>query len=193
MNAIFQRLLLILTGACLILAASAGWVLAQNYPTGTFNFEPRVGLFGATNKRVNTIWTYGAAAGGFITDNLALEIEGMGVSVDQTRPMHLPGGIEDVSRNTYGFASNLNLRWHMLTSTQASMYVGAGFGGLWADYSLPYNGFEDSITENCELGGTLALTEHMSVKGAFRYWHIGQFTSQGVNALGGTLGLNLSF
>ena len=70
-------MLLILTGACLILAASAGWVLAQNYPSGTFNFEPRVGLFGTTNKRVNTIWTYGAAAGGFITDNLALELEGM--------------------------------------------------------------------------------------------------------------------
>jgi len=194
MNAIFQRMLLILTGACLILAASAGWVLAQNYPSGTFNIEPRVGLFGSTNKRVNTIWTYGAAAGGFITDNLALELEAMGVAIDQTRPVAVGSfNSEEVNRPTGGFATNGNLRWHMFTSTQASMYVGAGLGGLWTNYKVPYNGFESSLTENCSLGGTLALTEHMSLKGEFRYWHIGQFTDQGVSALGGTLGVNFSF
>ena len=194
MNATFKRLLLILTGACLILAASAGWVLAQNYPAGTFNFEPRVGLFGTTHKRVNTIWTYGAAAGACITDNLALELEGMGVNVDQTRPYRYANGTTDeMHRTANGFASNLNLRWHFVNSAQASMFVGAGLGGLWADSQVPYNGFESSVTENCELGATLALGQHMSLKGAFRYWHIGQFSNQGVNALGGTLGLNFSF
>jgi hypothetical protein len=193
MNAMFQRMLLILTGACLILAASAGWVCAQSYPAGTFNVEPRVGLFGSSNPRVNTIWTYGAAAGVFVADNVALELESMGAYIDQSRPLRTPGFNDEVSRKTSAFASNLNLRWHMLTTTQASMYLGAGMGGIWANYNLPYNGFEDSITENCELGATLALTSHMSFKGAFRYWHIGQFTDQGVNAYGGTVGLNFSF
>lgn len=194
MNAMFKRMLLILTGACLILAASAGWVLAQNYPAGTFNIEPRFGMFGTTNKRVNSIWTYGAAAGAFITDNLALELEGMGASVDQMRPIrYANGSTDEFHRTSNAFASNLNLRWHFVNSSQGSMFVGAGVGGMWADYRVPYNGFESSVTENCELGATLALGQHMSLKGAFRYWHIGQFSDQGVNALGGTLGLNISF
>jgi len=120
MNAMLQKIFLILTGACLLLAASAGWVLAQTYPAGTVNFEPRVGLFGTTNKRVSSIWTYGAAAGYFVTDNVALEVEGLGVYVNQTRPVPTYYGIDEVDRTAQRFRQQLQ---HPLASDD----LGPGF------------------------------------------------------------------
>lgn len=193
MNTTLQKIFLILTGACLVLAASAGWVLAQTYPAGSASIEPRVGLFGTTNNRVNTIWTYGAAAGYYVTDNVALELEGMGVYVDQTRPAFMAYGVDEVSRKAHGFGSNLNIRWHMVATTQASLFFTGGVGGLWTDTKVPYNGFESSVTENFGLGGSLALAQHISVNGTVKYLHIGQFSDQGVSGFGGTLGLNFSF
>jgi len=193
MNAMLQKIFLILTGACLLLAASAGWVLAQTYPAGTVNFEPRVGLFGTTNKRVSSIWTYGAAAGYFVTDNVALVVEGLGVYVNQTRPVPTYYGIDEVDRTARAFGSNFNIRWHLMTSAQASMFVAGGVGGMWADTKVPYNGSENSVTENFELGATFALAQHVNLKGSVKYLHIGQFSDEGVSGFGGNLGLNFTF
>ena len=194
MNTLLRKIFLVLTGVCLILAASAGWVLAQTYTAGTASVEPRVGLFGTSNKHVSSIWTYGGAAGYYIADNVALELEGLGVYVNQTRPLWItPGYLADLDRTGHGFNGNLNIRWHMLTTSQASLYIGGGMGGLWTDTKVPYNGSENSLTENCTIGGTLAITQHMNVKGGFRYMHIGEFSDHGINAFGGDLGLNFTF
>lgn len=189
MNAMLKKIFLVLTGTCLILAASAGWVLAQTYTAGTASFEPRVGLFGTSNDRVSSIWTYGAAAGYYVADNVALEVEGLGVYVNQNRPLWF----STVDRTGHGFGSNFNIRWHMLASDKGSLFVSGGLGGLWTDTKVPYNGYESSLTENCGIGATLALSEHMNLKGSFKYMHIGQFSHDGVNAFGGNVGLNFTF
>jgi outer membrane protein W len=193
MDALFRKLILILTAVCLILAASAGWVLAQNFTAGSFNFEPRFSAFGTTNPRVNSLMMYGGALNYYVIDNLAVEVEGMGVYVDQNKHYETPFGIGSKASPANGIGGNFNTRWHFVSTSQATMFLGAGVGGLWADGKVPYNGFENSVTENGELGATYALTQQLSIKGSVKYLHIGQFNTQGVNGFGGTLGLNVSF
>ena len=193
MDALLRKMMLALTATCLILAASAGWVMAQNFTAGSFNFEPRFSAFGTTNPRVNSIMTYGGAFNYYVMDNLGIEAEGMGVYVDQNKRFETDLGYGTKSSPANGIGANFNVRWHFVATSQATMFAGAGFGGLWADTQVPYNGFENSLTENGEIGATYALTQQLSLKGSVKYMHIGQFSTQGVNAFGGTLGLNVSF
>ena len=194
MDALFRKMLVALGFACLILAASAGWVLAQqNLAAGSFSFEPRFSAFGTTNDRVNSIYMYGGALTYFIFDNVGVEVEGMGVYVDQNKRFETAYGIGSKSSPASGIGGNFNARWHFGNTGPATIFVGAGLGGLWADTQVPYNGFENSVTENGELGASYALTQQLSIKGSVKYLHIGQFNNQGVNAFGGTLGLNVSF
>ena len=193
MDALYRKLILGLAIACLALAASATWVMAQNFTAGSFNFEPRFGIFGTTNDRVNTITTYGGALNYYVIDNFGVEVEGMGVFVDQNKRFETPLGIGTKSLPANGIAGNVNLRWHFVATSQASLFAGAGLGGLWCDAQVPYNGFQNSLTENGEVGATYSLTQQLSLKGSVKYWHIGQFDNDGVNAFGGTFGLNVSF
>lgn len=193
MDALLRKMMLALTATCLILAASAGWAMAQNFSAGSFNFEPRFSAFGTTNPRVNSILTYGGAINYYVFDHVAVEAEGMGVYVDQNKRFETSLGYGTKSDPANGIGGNFNVRWHFVATSQASVFAGAGFGGLWADAKVPYNGFENSLTENGEIGATYALTQQLSLKGSVKYLHIGQFSNQGVDAFGGTLGLNVSF
>ncbi|EFL50398.1 conserved hypothetical protein [Solidesulfovibrio fructosivorans JJ]] len=195
MDALYRKLVYTLAVACLALAASATWVMAQTqgFAAGSFNFEPRFGIYGTTNQRVNSIYTYGGALNYYVFDNVAVEVEGMGVYVDQNKRFETATGIGSKASPASGIAGNFNARWHFVATSQASIFAGAGFGGLWCDTQVPYNGFENSLTENGELGATYSLTQQLSLKGAVKYWHIGQFNNQGVDAFGGTFGLNVSF
>lgn len=193
MEALYRKLILGLVAACVILAASAGWVMAQNFTAGSFNFEPRFSAFGATNPRVNSIYTYGAAFNYYVFDNIAVEAEGMGVYVDQNKRFETPLGFGSKSSPASGIGGNINARWHFVATSQATVFLGGGVGGLWADTQVPYNGFENNLTENGEVGATYALTQQLSLKGSVKYLHIGQFNDHGINAFGGTLGLNVSF
>ena len=193
MDALLRKLFAVLAVAGAILAASTGVAMAQTLSAGTFNFEPRFSAYGTTNKRVDSIYTYGGALNYYVLDNVAVEVEGMGVYVNQNKRFETPYAYGNKSSPASGIGGNFNTRWHFVSTGQATMFVGAGVGGLWADAKVPYNGFENSVTENGELGATYALTQQLSVKGSVKYMHIGQFNSQGVDAFGGTLGLNVSF
>lgn len=193
MNTQLRKLFLVLAIACLMLAASAGWVMAEGFTAGTFNFEPRFGMFGTTHERVNTIYTYGAGASYFVMDNFAVEIEGYGAYVNQVQKVLPPYGWGTREKDARGIGGNFNLRWHLAATSQASMYLGAGVGGLWCDTKLPYNGEENNVTENAEIGATYSLSQMVSLKGSLKYMHIGQFDDQSISAFGGTVGLNLSF
>lgn len=193
MDTLFRKLLLALALVCLALAISASLVMAQNFSAGSFNFEPRFGAYGTSHPRVNSIYTYGGAVNYYVFDNVGLEAEGMGVYVDQEKRFETPVGVGSKSSPASGIGANFNARWHFVSTSQASLFAGAGFGGLWADAKVPYNGFENSLTENGELGATYSLTQQLSLKGSLKYWHIGQFSNQGVDAFGGTVGINVSF
>ncbi len=193
MDALLKKLLLVLAAVCLSLAATAGGVMAQNFSAGSFNFEPRFSAYGTSNPRVNSIMTYGGAFNYYVFDNFAVEAEGMGVYVDQNKRFETALGYGNKSDPANGIGANFNVRWHFVATSQATMFAGAGFGGLWADAQTPYNGFENNLTENGEIGATYSLTQQLSLKGSVKYLHIGQFNNQGINAFGGTLGLNVSF
>lgn len=193
MDALFRKLLVALGFACLVLAASTSWVMAQTLSAGTFNFEPRFSAFGTTNDRVNSIYSYGGALTYYVFDNVGVEAEGMGVYINQSKVFESGYGVGTKSTPANGIGGGINARWHFLATGPATMFVGAGVGGLWADAKVPYNGFENNVTENGELGATVSLTQQLSVKGSVKYLHIGQFNEQGVNGFGGTLGLNVSF
>jgi len=193
MDALFRKMFLTLTVTGLILAASAACAMAQNLTAGTFNFEPRFSAFGTSHPRVNSIMTYGGAFNYYVFDNVALEAEGYGAFIDQNKRFESPIGYGSKATPANGLGGSLNARWHFVATSQATLFVGGGVGGLWADAKVPYTGFENSVTENGELGATFALTQQLSLKGSVKYLHIGQFSKDGVDALGGTLGLNVSF
>lgn len=193
MHTIFRKVMPVLAATCLLLAALAGLAMAQSHAAGSFNIEPRFGVYGSSNDRVNTLFTYGAGFGFYPVENFAIELEPYGMYVNQSRIRSTNLGRLSTSYNASAFGSNLNARWHFLATNQASMFLGAGFGGLWADEKVPYNGFESSLTENCELGASVALSPMVSLKGSFRYMHIGQFTNEGVSAYGGTVGVSVNF
>jgi hypothetical protein len=166
---------------------------AQQYTKGTTYIEPRGGVYGTTNPNVNTMGTYGGAAGYYIVDGVAVEAEGLGYSVDQTTKRPTPYGMaarEDTS-NAVGVSGMT--RWDFVRTNQGTLYLGAGGGGLFADKQLPYNGSKQSGTGQADLGASAALSKNVSLKVAGRYQHIGAFSDKGVDGLGGNLGLKISF
>ena len=54
-------------------------------------------------------------------------------------------------------------------ATADTMFIGAGVGGLWCDTKVPYNGEQNNVTENAEIGATYSLTQMVSLKGSLKY------------------------
>lgn len=194
MNALFRKILLVLTVACLVLTTTSGWVLADGFSAGTFSFEPRFGAFGTTYKRVDSIFTYGAAASYYVMDNVAVELEGMGAYVNQSQFVNWPNGYGTREKNAAGAGGSFNLRWNFVATSQAAMFLGGGVGGLWFDTKVPASkGSENNVTENAEIGAAYSLTQMFSLKGSLKYMHIGEFGTNSLSAFGGTVGVSLNF
>lgn len=191
---------LILAGLLAILAVTQAQAQQQQqqqakgtsgtgFTQGTIYFEPRGSAYGTSNNQVGFIGTYGAGLGYFMFNNFALELEGLGYAVNQNRVI----GVLNRDYPAAGIGAGVNGRWHFVATNQATLFIGAGLGGLWADRPVPYDGNQNTMTENAEIGATLALSSMLQVKLGAKYLHIGEFSSRGVNAFGGTLGLNVSF
>lgn len=188
-----RNTLLFLAVTGLVLGMTTVYAAAQEFKAGTAYLEPRGGVYGTFDDHVNVIATYGGALGYFVVDNLSLEAEGLGYYIDQQKIDATGLGMAAKKDAATAFGGSLMARWHMAASDQASFFVGAGAGGLWADRKVPYRGMQYSITEQAELGATVKITEGFNIKLAGRYQHIGTFDKNGLSALGGNLGLNFTF
>lgn len=179
--------------AACVLVLWTGLALAEEYSQGTVYLEPRGGVYGTTNPNVTVMGTYGGAAGYYLLDGVSVEVEGLGYAVDQKVKKQTPLG--QSSKNETNTAASVAgmARWNFVRTSQGTLFVGAGGGGMFADKPLPYNGSEQSGLGQADLGGSVALSKNVSLKAAGRYQHVGSFSSDGLDSLGGNLGLKISF
>ena len=187
-----KRFVTVLAATCALLL-QVGAASAQEYTQGTTYIEPRGGVYGTTNPNVNVVGTYGGAAGYYLRDGVAVEAEGLGYAVDQKskKPTALGESTKSETNSAVGVAGMA--RWNFVRTSQGTLFVGAGGGGVFADKPLPYNGEKQSGMGQTDLGGSVALNKNVSLKAAGRYQHLGSFSDKGLDSLGGNLGLKISF
>lgn len=188
-----QRVTAFIALACVV-GVWTGAALAQQYTKGTTYIEPRGGVYGTTNPNVNVVGTYGGAAGYYVADGVALEAEGLGYAVNQQEKRLTPLG-QQSSRNetTAALGVAAMARWNFLRTHKGTLFVGAGGGGVFAEKALPYNGEKNSGMGQADLGGTVALSKTVSLRASGRYQHLGSFSGDGCDSLGGNIGLKISF
>ena len=187
-----NRAIATLLAACAALAPPA-LASAQEYTQGTSYVEPRGGVYATTNPNVNVVGTYGGAAGHYVADGVAIEAEGLGYAVDQTtkKPTLLGQATSETTTNAVGVAAMA--RWNFVRTPKGTLSVGAGGGGVFAERELPYNGSKQSGVGQADLGGSVAIGKNVSLKAAGRYQHLGAFSDNSVNSVGGNIGLKISF
>lgn len=187
-----KRLLASVAAAC-ALFAQAGGATAQEYTRGTSYVEPRGGVYGTTSKDVNIVGTYGGAAGHYVADGVALEAEGLGYAVDQTTRRATPLGLSAKEETNNAVGVSAMARWNFLRTSQGTLFVGAGGGGMFADKELPSGGSRQSGLGQADAGASVALGKNVSLRAAGRYQHLGSFSDKGLDSLGGNIGLKISF
>jgi hypothetical protein len=187
-----KRAVLSLAAICALLV-QAGAALAQEYTQGTTYIEPRGGLYATTNPNVNVVGTYGGAAGYYIVDGVAIEAEGLGYAVDQTTKRATPLGVSSKEETNSAVGVAGMARWNFVRTSQGTLFVGAGGGGVFAEKPIPYNGNKQSGAGQADLGGSVALSKNVSLKVAGRYQHLGSLSDKGLDSLGGNVGLKISF
>lgn len=176
-----------------ILALSLGVALAQEYTKGTAYVEPRGGVYGATNKKVHAVGSYGGALGYYVADGVALEAEGLGYAVGQDVPRATAVGRSTTEKTTGAVGVAGMARWNFVRTSKGTLFVGAGGGEMFADQAVPSGGHRNSGLGQADLGGTVGLTKDVSVRAAGRFQHVGDFSDKGLDCLGGHVGLKISF
>lgn len=166
---------------------------AQEYTKGTTYIEPRGGVYGTTNSKVQVMGTYGGAAGYYVMDGVAVEAEGLGYSVrqDVSRATALGRSTHEETTGAVGVAGMA--KWNFVRTQKGTLFVGAGGGGLFADKAVPTGGSKQSGLGQADFGGTLGLSKNVSLRASGRYQHVGEFSDKGLDSLGGHIGLKISF
>ncbi len=181
-----KRVLLFAATAVLLLF---GAVAAQAASTDAerFYIQPEVGLYGASQDDVSTIFTYGVSGGFFVIDGLAVGGEFLGyyMSLDDQK-------FNNEYSHANGFGFNGLVRYHAVTSEYASFYIGTGLGGLFTDEKIDYDGYYSHLTLPVDVGFTYDITDQFSVDVGGRYQRIG-FSENGIDAWGGNVGMNINF
>lgn len=166
----------------------AGLASAQDMASEKFYISPEFGVYGTSQKDVNSIITYGGSAGYFIFDNFSVGVEANGYYADlDNRGYYDPRGS---SANGFGF--NALVRFYLFKEDPFRLYVGTGFGGLFMDEDLTYGGESSSFTLPVDLGMTINFTKNIGLDVGGRYQRIG-FTEDGVDAWGGHASLRFMF
>jgi hypothetical protein len=179
--------------AASLLAMTLGVALAQEYTKGTAYVEPRGGVYGTTNKKVHLVGTYGGAAGYYVLDGVAVEAEGLGYSVGQDVPRATALGRGNHEETTGAVGVAGMARWNFVRTPKGTLFMGVGGGGLFADSAVPASGAKQSGLGQADLGGTVGLSNNVSLRASGRYQHLGEFSDKGLDSLGGHLGLKVSF
>lgn len=168
---------------------------------GTFHVTPEVGIYGAAEKGVNTIFTAGASAGYFVIDGLSLGAEFLYYNISQSDTaddvVAYYGGSRHYNDTTNGFGTNFLVRYYPIHQDNFAMFLGTGIGGLFTDQRTPswQDGSEGEYnhwTLPVDLGIAINLSQTVSFDLTGRYQRIG-FSNTGIDAFGGHAGLRISF
>lgn len=178
-------------GLVLACGLSAGLAQAKTLEAGTFYLEPKVGIYGNSNSRISSMFSYGAEAGYFFIDGLSVGFEGLGYVITQKRNPQWSGNgnYETVS----AFSPIGIVRYHFINEDKFSVFAGVGLGGFFSQVKVPRNGYYNNLTEVVEAGMNVFLTDHASIQLAGRWQHIGEFSNKGSDNWGGNLAFKYAF
>jgi len=189
MNALLKKSLFL--GLLLAFALSAGLAQAKVLDAGTFYVEPKAGLYGNSNNRISSMFSYGAEVGYFLIPGLSVSGEFLGYVVNQKK--NLWGG-----SNSWEYANAFSpigiVRYHFINEDKFSVFAGVGLGGFFSDKKIPRNGYYSNLTEIAEVGVNFFITDMVSVQLAPRWQHIGPYgTNKGSDNWGGNLAVKFVF
>lgn len=193
MNAQLQKILVLLMAVCIGLAALPARSFAIG-EAGTFYLQPEFGVYGTSQKQVNSIITFGASGGYFVMDGLSVGAEALAYSFDQRREGWTHSGYE---KNPWAFGANALVRYYPIHTDTAAFFIGTGIGGVFASERIPYyrNGGQGNYsnpTLPVDVGFTVALTQSLAFELTGRYQRIG-FDDHGLDAWGGHAGFRFTF
>ncbi|GFK96064.1 hypothetical protein NNJEOMEG_03938 [Fundidesulfovibrio magnetotacticus] len=189
MYALLKKTLFALLAAALL--AGVGQAQAKTLDAGTFYLEPKVGIYGNSNSRVSSMFTYGAEAGFFVIEGLSFGVEGLGYVITQKRNPWWNGNGNYETVNA--FSPIAIVRYHFVNEDKFNVFGGIGLGGFFSQVPVPRDGYSSNLTEIAELGMNMFLTDHVSVQLAGRWQHIGPYSSQGSDNWGGNLAVKYAF
>jgi hypothetical protein len=162
---------------------------ASHFDKGTFCVSLTGGYYSdveSPNERVNP---YTLGANYYVRDDLALGVEVSGYVLDAK------DGFDDAG----AAGANLTLRHHIFERGDFSTFLEVALGMIYADDEFPPGGTRFNFTEQFGVGVTYRLRDNVFVVGGGRFIHIsnayihGRDQNPGVNALGGYVGLMLTF
>ncbi|MGE4535925.1 MAG: outer membrane beta-barrel protein [Desulfovibrio sp.] len=193
MNARLQKILVLFMAAMLGLAALPARSFAIG-EAGTFYVTPEFGVYGTSQKQVNSIITFGASGGYFIMDGLSIGAEALAYSFDQKRE---GTNYRDFQQNPWAFGANALVRFYPVHTDKAAFFIGTGIGGLFSGDRIPYyrNGGQGQYTNPTlpvDVGFSVAMTQNVAFELVGRYQRIG-FDDHGLDAWGGHAGIRITF
>ncbi|UJX41439.1 porin family protein [Desulfovibrio sp. JY] len=193
MNARLQKILVLFMAAMLGLAVLPARSFAIG-EAGTFYVTPEFGVYGTSQKQVNSIITFGASGGYFIMDGLSIGAEALAYSFDQKKEGTNYRGYE---KNPWAFGANALVRFYPVHTDKAAFFIGTGIGGLFSNDRIPYyrnggQGQYSNPTLPVDVGFSVAMTQNVAFELVGRYQRIG-FDDHGLDAWGGHAGIRITF
>ena len=195
MNAMVKKILIL--GVLLAFGLTAGLANAKTLDAGTFYVEPKVGIYGNSNNRIGSMFSFGGELGYFIIPGLSLSGEFLGYAVYQKKFI-----VSSINQwETVGAFSPIGIvRYHFVNEPNYSIFAGVGLGGFFSGTPVPRNGYTSNLTEIAEVGFNYFLTDMISIQLAGRWQHIGYWTNNnssrgqtGSDNWGGNLALKFVF
>ena len=182
-----RRSILLAIGAALSIAGAARGKDAGNFAQGSWSLT----TYGSYTK--NFTGERARLAGGtigvgyYVWENVSLNLEASGFSVDQNGP--------DSTLADLGIL----LRQHLFHRGRFSFFVDVGAGLTYATHPTPPGGTYFNFTEETGLGATWQLAGDLHLIGGVRYFHLSNARIEGpsrnpsINATQGYVGLMWSF
>ncbi len=158
--------------------------LAGSLDKGGHYAEKREMVYGAA--QVGDMKAKGGAVGVYVADGVAIEGEGLSYKLDVDAANR-----EEVAKRALSAA--IAAKWHFIQGEKGSMHVGLGAGGFASDKPLRSEMASQSLSQQAELGFSMALKKNVSVKAGGRYQRIGDALDPGVEAMSGNFGVRVSF
>ena len=165
-----------------ILALPFGSATAEQYSQGSTYTETRGGITSPTAPNAT-----GGAAGYYVRDGVAVEVEGMRYPNGQAPNRLSTNGLPDVDGSPSKSGVAGTTRVDIVRTPKSAVFMGLGGG------SVASNGTDPSPTSRADLGASVGLSNNVSLHAVGRYQRQSEFSDKATDNLGANLGLKISF